>query len=155
VYPLFIHGDELPIFSLKKIKSRPSEIQFPGTCPKIVRRRLSGLSVKSVKNLARSGPMPIRLIKSAFDLAPLISSFFFGSWFPISFQGKSADGADHRFQHIVRVLTVRQTAKVIDPPACFGRNPFDAVSAEFVPVVGDNIVLDVEALRMAAASGVR
>jgi hypothetical protein len=54
--------------------------------------------------------------------------------------------SDHRFQHIVRVLTVCQTAKVIDPPACFGRNPFDAVSAEFVPVVGDNIVLDIKAL---------
>lgn len=33
------------------------------------------------------------------------------------FQGKTAYGIDHRFQHIVRILTFGQTAKVIDPPS--------------------------------------
>jgi hypothetical protein len=50
------------------------------------------------------------------------------------------------FQYVVSVLTFRQTAKVKDPTACFGRNPFGAVSAEFIPVIANKIVLDVEAL---------
>lgn len=61
-----------------------------------------------------------------------------------TFQGKSADGGDHRFQHIVRTLTGCLTAKVINPTTRFDRKSFDVVSAQLVLVVRNNEVHNIK-----------
>lgn len=71
------------------------------------------------------------------------------------FHGKTADGADHRFQPLPSVVTFRQAARVLETYRLFGRHPIDAGSAEFIPVVRNKLVLNVEALEGVAAWGMR